>query len=178
MFRSKLPDIQFAQGISLHRRLPSLVGTTRDVTTWLLIGRLDGETPFLLQYTEPGMSNWSCSQTLGPSLRKKILGLVRTDVRMAQWTSFPLQSHDLRALDIQDMKRGNLQAEKLSIDFFEQVWKRRYLGINEDDMISLRVPFAEKEQAKALGATWDPVAKAWKVLRQPDMSAFSRWMPE
>ncbi|EPY00218.1 zincin-like metallopeptidase domain-containing protein, partial [Magnetospirillum fulvum] len=39
----------------------------------------------------------------------------------------------------------------------------------------LAVPFAEKEQAKALGAKWDRKAKAWYVPDGLDAAAFARW---
>jgi hypothetical protein len=39
------------------------------------------------------------------------------------------------------------------------------------------VPFAEKDEVKALGAKWDAQNRVWKVKQQEDMSAFSRWMP-
>ncbi|WP_342027677.1 DUF5710 domain-containing protein [Magnetospirillum fulvum] len=39
----------------------------------------------------------------------------------------------------------------------------------------LAVPFAEKEQVKALGAKWDRKAKAWYVPDGLDPAAFARW---
>ncbi len=43
---------------------------------------------------------------------------------------------------------------------------------------NLQVPFAEKDQAKALGARWDPVKRVWYVQNASDLSAFSRWLPQ
>lgn len=40
----------------------------------------------------------------------------------------------------------------------------------------LNVPYAEKDQAKALGARWDPAKKKWYVLNNIDMAIFSRWL--
>lgn len=45
------------------------------------------------------------------------------------------------------------------------------------DKILLKVPFAEKDQAKALGARWDPNLKSWYILPAQDKGAFSRWLP-
>jgi hypothetical protein len=42
---------------------------------------------------------------------------------------------------------------------------------------SLQVPFAEKDQAKQLGARWDAARKVWFVENKPDMAPFARWMP-
>ena len=42
---------------------------------------------------------------------------------------------------------------------------------------NLQVPYAEKEQAKRLGARWDPARKVWYIENVVDMAPFSRWMP-
>jgi len=39
----------------------------------------------------------------------------------------------------------------------------------------LAVPFAEKDQAKALGARWDPARKIWYVTDPADLAPFARW---
>jgi superfamily I DNA/RNA helicase len=72
---------------------------------------------------------------------------------------------------------------------FSEIWDA--LGVppsDEDEWIFLNTPFEEKDEAKALGAIWDPQAwniitgrkKCWKVdsgtyWRRPD--AFDRWSP-
>jgi hypothetical protein len=43
--------------------------------------------------------------------------------------------------------------------------------------LNLKVPFAEKDQAKKLGARWDAARKIWYVEAKEDMSTFSRWSP-
>lgn len=43
--------------------------------------------------------------------------------------------------------------------------------------INLTVPFAEKDEAKRLGARWDGGGKVWYVPDGVDASAFGRWMP-
>jgi len=41
--------------------------------------------------------------------------------------------------------------------------------------MNLKVPFAEKDEAKKLGARWDSVQKLWYVENKADMSPFSKW---
>lgn len=41
----------------------------------------------------------------------------------------------------------------------------------------LKVPFAEKDEAKKLGARWDPARKLWYVTDKPDMAPFACWTP-
>ena len=41
----------------------------------------------------------------------------------------------------------------------------------------LRVPYAEKDEAKRLGARWDPARKVWYIENVADTAQFSRWMP-
>lgn len=43
--------------------------------------------------------------------------------------------------------------------------------------IYLNVPFAEKEQAKGIGARWDGQRKAWWIDSTVDNSLFSKWLP-
>ena len=44
--------------------------------------------------------------------------------------------------------------------------------------INLKTPFAEKDEAKALGARWDPTRKCWYVQDPKDLAPFRRWMTE
>jgi len=39
----------------------------------------------------------------------------------------------------------------------------------------LNVPYAEKDEAKSLGARWDPKRKKWYVPPGVDAGPFSRW---
>lgn len=41
----------------------------------------------------------------------------------------------------------------------------------------LKVPFAEKDAAKKLGARWDAARKLWYVADKADMTLFSKWSP-
>jgi len=41
---------------------------------------------------------------------------------------------------------------------------------------SLKVPYAEKDQAKALGAKWNPAEKVWYVPDGLDVAVFQKWL--
>ncbi len=43
--------------------------------------------------------------------------------------------------------------------------------------IDLAVPFAEKDEAKKLGARWDPEKALWYVPEHANPAPFQRWMP-
>lgn len=43
--------------------------------------------------------------------------------------------------------------------------------------IYLRVPFAEKDIAKKLGAKWDGNVKRWYLPESVSPNAFAKWMP-
>ena len=42
---------------------------------------------------------------------------------------------------------------------------------------NLKVPYAEKDQAKQLGARWDAARKVWYVDGRDDLAPFARWSP-
>ena len=41
----------------------------------------------------------------------------------------------------------------------------------------LKVPFAEKDAAKKLGARWDAARKIWYVVDKGDLAPFAKWSP-
>lgn len=43
--------------------------------------------------------------------------------------------------------------------------------------VNLNVPYAEKDQAKRLGARWDAARRVWYVVDLPNLTPFLRWMP-
>ncbi len=43
--------------------------------------------------------------------------------------------------------------------------------------VYLKVPFAQKDEAKRLGARWDQESKRWFVSGDRDLAAFARWRP-
>lgn len=69
-----------------------------------------------------------------------------------------------------------------SLDQVKDVAKKSALsacGISDildtRDPVYLNVPYHEKEEAKALGARWDPVRWAWYVPPGVDLRKFDRW---
>lgn len=42
--------------------------------------------------------------------------------------------------------------------------------------LTLEVPFAEKDAAKALGARWNPEAKKWFVPEGVEQEKFTKWI--
>jgi hypothetical protein len=44
--------------------------------------------------------------------------------------------------------------------------------------INLQVPFSEKEEAKRLGAAWDPQPKTWYVPEGVGSALLRKWIPE
>lgn len=43
--------------------------------------------------------------------------------------------------------------------------------------VDLEVPFAEKDEAKALGARWDAASRTWYLSAGLDPAPFRRWLP-
>ncbi len=48
----------------------------------------------------------------------------------------------------------------------------------EERGLVLEVPFKEKDQAKSLGAMWDPDIKKWFVPKGEDTKPFAKWHPK
>jgi hypothetical protein len=44
--------------------------------------------------------------------------------------------------------------------------------------MDLKVPYAEEDQAEALGARWEPSRRCWSVPDGLDLQLFRRWIPE
>lgn len=44
--------------------------------------------------------------------------------------------------------------------------------------VNLKVPFAEKDAVKALGARWDASRKVWYVQNVEDLKPYLRWIPQ
>ena len=47
-----------------------------------------------------------------------------------------------------------------------------------DSKTYLNVPFAQKDEAKAVGAKWDAAHKKWFVPADKDIALFARWQPQ
>jgi len=53
------------------------------------------------------------------------------------------------------------------------------MGADNSPMrIDLKVPYTEKDTAKALGARWDAAKKIWYVQDVADLTPFTRWIPD
>ena len=46
------------------------------------------------------------------------------------------------------------------------------------EIVFLEVPYHEKDEAKRLGAKWDPIARKWCVPEGGSLEPFARWLPE
>ncbi len=49
--------------------------------------------------------------------------------------------------------------------------------MNQNSRILLEVPFAEKDEAKRLGACWDPAIRKWYVPTWKETGPFKKWLP-
>ncbi|MDP2392219.1 MAG: DUF5710 domain-containing protein [Methylococcaceae bacterium] len=47
-----------------------------------------------------------------------------------------------------------------------------------DTKTYLSVPYAQKDEAKALGARWDATSKKWYVPADKDITLFAKWQPD
>lgn len=174
--RTPLPAVQFTAGVSLKRWLPSAHNSAwRERLAWHVIGRLATGEPFFLNYYEGGLTSWDSPAHLGPALRQKILAALREQVRFATHAPTWLTVHDLTGVDQVNLDEGQAQALALVTAFRTEQWERDTLHLGP--WVTLAVPFAEKDQAKALGASWDAASKSWRVRRQADMQPFAAWLP-
>ena len=56
--------------------------------------------------------------------------------------------------------------------------KQRQMQKISEGYIYIKVPFKEKDEAKALGAFWDSEKKSWFVPKDSDLSKYEKWLPE
>lgn len=175
MSRAKLPPVSFETGLLIHRSISAWPRTDSHRLDYFLIGKA-GDTPFYLAY-QGGITGWWCQERLGDSLRKKILGVLREEIRYGEAMPSYIVEHDFRESDERDLDASSRAASAVERAFFNDVWRGIYLDDHDEDYVPLAVPFAEKDEAKDLGAKWDAQERVWKVKRQEDMSAFTRWMP-
>ena len=177
MNRAVLPAVRFDRGLLIKRHMATFGQSTKDVHVLILIG-LVGETqdPFWLWYRD-GLTQWESRVRLGQPLRRKILQLLRSTCRYVDQLPSFMEIHDLRAQDKADTELGRKANEALELAFLER-FKTDYLKEIPEHFIVLEVPFSEKDQAKALGAIWDPSLRKWKVLEEHYTQEFARWLPE
>ena len=58
----------------------------------------------------------------------------------------------------------------------EQADRLNYKAKPAPHRVNIRVPFDDKEQAKALGAKWDGTLKTWYIPMDMDMVKFRKWL--
>lgn len=58
----------------------------------------------------------------------------------------------------------------------EQMDRLNYQAKPAPYKMNLRVPFADKNQAKALGAKWDSTLKTWYIAADTDMGKSRKWL--
>lgn len=174
--RTKLPSVQFTTGLLIKRYGISFGGwVPRDMYTFLVIGTIaEIQLPFLLEYTE-GVAQWESPTRLDLPLRRKILALLRTTCRFVEQPPSFIQVHDLREFDHADRKQAEEQASSLRMAF-EQRYRSEFLNETPEEFLVLNVPFAEKDEAKKLGAVWDSSLRKWKVNKELGLKAFERWL--
>lgn len=54
--------------------------------------------------------------------------------------------------------------------------QKRLLNQGGNEMLLLNVPFGEKDEAKKLGARWNPELKKWYVQKREDYPKFAKWI--
>lgn len=173
MSTQTLDDVVLTRAVAIDRMMPQISGhALAKKRCWWVIGRVGTDTPFLLSYQEGGATQWTCAAALGEGLRKKILGRVRTELRQA--TALPGYAvvHDLTHLGLRE---ADAPAAQIWQQFFDQEWRANTLSDRDEDWLVLRVPFAEKDQAKAMGAKWDASKKVW-LARADQRDAFAKWL--
>lgn len=172
---SALPDFQFETGICLRNARTAAFRLCPSGRSWHLIGRLADGTPFNLFYSNT-VTSWASPARLSAGLRKKILARVREEIRYAAALPPYVTEYDYttRALTTHE---EDAEFSEIFARWDREVWRGQYLGDREEDYLDLEVPFAEKDQAKALGAQWDGPRRTWRVHRSKDLQTFARWLP-
>lgn len=173
----RLPDVRFDRGICLRRAIP-VDNQIRENDNFMVIGEVIGKAPFLLSYMGIGVTSWWCNEQLGDSLRKKILGQFRDEVRYKDPLPEFIGQHDLREQDQADLRSSGDRAAEICERFIKVDWLENTLGEREEDWVTLQVPYVQKDAAKALGARWNAQEKVWQAKASDDMSAFEQWLPQ
>jgi antirestriction protein ArdC/phage/plasmid primase-like uncharacterized protein len=55
---------------------------------------------------------------------------------------------------------------------------KNYSVLNDPNIIPLKVPFEEKDEAKALGARYQRNAKCWFIQKTDNQDVFKKWLPK
>ena len=113
---------------------------------------------------------------------------IPTDLADSLYSVLPdsLKSADLTAkwdTKLLEVEKGLLESK----DFLEQIKEfitetlkaeRQTKLLNEggDGMLLLNVPYKDKDEAKKLGARWNPELKKWYVQKKEDYPKFAKWI--
>jgi len=86
-------------------------------------------------------------------------------------------SHSLAAtVSVNDQAAPQVRAAvEVDLGLFEQPEPIPAPPVQEPENRYLDVPFEEKDQAKGLGARWDPAVKRWFIPPGKDPAIFERW---
>lgn len=172
----QLPPVVCIEAQRLRYLRPSwLFRNPHPADLFLLIGTLGG-IPFLLVYDEGGLTRWTSDADLTEPARRKILQVLRKTLRQATTLPAWCTSIDLTALP----EAQALEAlASRQADFTRTRYREAVLGDRAQDYVDLVVPFAEKDQAKAAGAVWDPGRRVWRAnMTRLPREDFARWLPE
>ena len=177
MAKTQLPEVHFSRGMVIRRLINTVHTVVKPRDYWYVIGNLSDGTPFFLAYEL--IPSWASPKHLGEPLRRKILREFKARIESAPHLSF-IQQHDLTSIpddDSNDPRSASQLALGLYLAFFNGSWRAETLNDRDEDYVWLNVPFAEKDDAKRLGAEWRSVEKKWRVKQRGDMSPFARWLP-
>ena len=119
----KLEKVNFIEGLLLKRELPALPHS-REALNWFVIGTYGSET-FMLYY-QTGYTNWYSNLYLDENVRKKILTEFKKERRDNNNVPAWIQTHDLRVNDRADFNRSSTYASKLSMNYIENNWRKKY----------------------------------------------------
>lgn len=162
-------SVSFVEGIhiSFGER-----ATQRGLEQWYLVGTIEGE-PFYLHYLGMGATNWAARDQLTPTFRKRILAQFKKEVRGQKQPWLQEFETDLFATVSSPAQSA---VTKAVIEFHKTAWRDRMLDDRDEDYVVLRVPYDDREKAKAAGAVWWHNQGVWAIHKKLDNGAVAQWM--
>ena len=97
------------------------------------------------------------------------------------WMVFAINNDNSRTLLLDTPSQDDAYALADALDSIgKQIWQKTDMNIAHiaEKKTFLAVPFEEKEDAKALGAKWDGVAKSWYAPEGVDLAPLQKWIPQ
>ena len=61
------------------------------------------------------------------------------------------------------------------LDLIKEIYSKLNSALGDEKKIYINVPYAEKDEAKGLGAKWDPVKKSWFIPKGLNQINFEKW---